>query len=70
MTRDEQRAANRARFPEFAAMADKGWKLLHAEDANGAIGKLPADDPNWATVDLMKSPSLFEVASAAGSKRR
>jgi hypothetical protein len=38
----EQRATNRARFPEFAAMTDKyGWKLLWAKDADGEIGKTP-----------------------------
>ena len=36
------REANRARFPEFAALADAtGGKLRYAEDANGTLGKRP-----------------------------
>lgn len=43
MTREEQRAANRARFPELAAITDKypHMKLVWAKDANGEIGKEP-----------------------------
>lgn len=38
------REANRARFPEFAAIVDSCGghaKLLFAEDANGTLGKRP-----------------------------
>lgn len=43
MSRDAERAANRARFPEFAAMTDliPGLRLLWAKDAQGEIGKVP-----------------------------
>lgn len=44
MTRDEQRAANRARFPEFAAITDKypHMRLVWAKDERGEIGRQPA----------------------------
>jgi hypothetical protein len=39
------REANRARFPEFAALVDAtGGKLRFAEDENGAIGSRPVED--------------------------
>lgn len=45
MTREEQRAANRARFPELAEITDKYpyMKLVWAKDANGEIGRDPGD---------------------------
>lgn len=57
--RDDERAANRARFPEFAAMTDSGkWKLLHARDAQGEIGKIPPLPPGCVELDFFKCMEL------------
>ena len=46
LTREEKRAANRARFPELAAITDKypHMKLVWAKDADGEIGRDPGDE--------------------------
>lgn len=55
MTRDEQRAANRARFPEFAAITDRypHMRLVWAKDADGEIGREPAPFPGIEVVEGM-----------------
>ena len=32
-------------------MLPKGARLVYAEDANGSIGRIPKDPPNWAEQD-------------------
>ena len=45
-------------------------QFLHGEEAGREIGKRPVDPPNWATQGWTNAPSLYEVARAAGSKRK
>jgi len=66
MTRDAQRAANRARFPEFADLHDSGtWRLVHAEDAQGEIGKRPTLPPNVVEIDACKAMELAAMGQKA-----
>ena len=68
MSRDAERAANRARFPEFADMADNGWKLLHAKDAQGEIGKVPPLPPGCVEIDITRG-SILEDWPVMTAKR-
>lgn len=69
MTRDAERARNRARFPEFAGMVDSGrWKLVHAQDADGEVGKLPALPANCVEIDLFKAYEMAALGQPKGRK--
>jgi hypothetical protein len=56
MTPDEKRAANRARFPELAAImddlgADSKMVCIRDDAGNVLAGKPPAADPaSWVTI--------------------
>jgi hypothetical protein len=70
--RAAKREANRARFPEFAAMTDSGkWKLLHASDAQGEIGKVPPLPPGTVEIDILRGSILedWAVMTAKRTKR-
>lgn len=51
------REANRARFPEWAELADAtGGKLLYAKDENGELGSLPIDPPSVVWIENFPPP--------------
>lgn len=53
------REANRARFPELAALTDlTGGKLLYAKDDAGELGKLPVDTPDIAWIKNIPPPYI------------
>lgn len=70
MSRDDERAANRARWPWLADMAaETGGKVLWAQDEAGEIGRRPPLERGLVEIDLTHE-SLWEYAAWVNARKR
>lgn len=52
----------RARHPDA--------KLIHGVEGGREVGRIPADPPNWVTVDAVKLGEMANLGDVMNPKRR